>query len=211
MRMCSTKRRHSRGIRSSNSMSNLSITRDQFQPLSEVPTRSNTGNCDNSSRKALARVKRFFQRSSQSHPTFTSEPSTAGGEEVPEELPRVDLTPRTGGSVDETVLVPASAAIGGNIYAEVQEYNESNPMSRIEEGEVDPAVDAEIASAEIQVFGHTYLQPFQDFNKIVTTLSNVSVSILCLYNNHIRGQVHPYVRVALGILDAASQVVPTPS
>ncbi|KAI6100451.1 hypothetical protein EV401DRAFT_2030945 [Pisolithus croceorrhizus] len=199
-----SKKRHFRGIRSSTSISNLSIARDQFQPPFGVPTRSNTENCDNSSRKALARVKRFFQRSSQSHPTFTSEPSAAGGEEVPEELPRVDPTARTGGSVDETVIVPVSAAIGRNIYAEVQEYNESNPMSPIEEGEVDLAADA-----EIQVFGHTYLQPFQDFNRLVTTLSNVSVSILFLYNNYIRGQVHPYVRVALGILDAASQVVLT--
>ncbi|KIK24627.1 hypothetical protein PISMIDRAFT_678019 [Pisolithus microcarpus 441] len=184
----SKKSRHSSGIRSSNSMSNLSTSRDQFQALSGVPTRSNTDDFDNPSRRALARMKRFFHRSSQSHPTFTSEPSTAGGEEVPGELPGVDPTHHTGGSVNEAVTVPVSAAIGGNIYEQVQEHNESNPMSRIDEGEVDPVDDA-----EIQEFSDTYLQPFQDFNAMATTLS----------------KVHPHVRVAVGILHAASQVFMT--
>ncbi|KAI6043559.1 hypothetical protein EDC04DRAFT_666302 [Pisolithus marmoratus] len=182
--------RHSRAIRSFNSMANLSSSRDQSQALSETLARTNTETCDNASRRAFARVRSFFQRSSQSHPTFTSEPSTTGGEVVPQGLSRVDPGRDPRRSINEAALEPVPSAVGKDIYVNVREFDEVNLMSRIDEGAVDLATDDKPMSTKTQAFCHTNFNSFQNFSEIVTTLSNV----------------HPYVQVALGILVAASQV-----
>ncbi|KIN98733.1 hypothetical protein M404DRAFT_827280, partial [Pisolithus tinctorius Marx 270] len=64
------------------------------------------------------------------------------------------------------------------------------PVTDMDVGGVDPATGANTALAETQSFPDTYLKPFNDFNQAVTTLT----------------KIHPYARMALGMLVAISQM-----
>ncbi|KIN98511.1 hypothetical protein M404DRAFT_1005182 [Pisolithus tinctorius Marx 270] len=143
----SKKCRHPRVIGSSNSMSSLSSPRDKSQALAGALVRSKTETCDNSSSRTFARVRRFFQRSSQSHPTFTSGPSVAGGGEAPQELTLVGSAHYTQRSISEAGPEALSAAVDKDIDAEIQEFDED--------------------------FGNMYFTPFKDFKEVATMLSNV--------------------------------------
>ncbi|KAI6139966.1 hypothetical protein BKA82DRAFT_4342372, partial [Pisolithus tinctorius] len=156
----------------------------------------------------LAKIKRFFHRKIQSHQTTATERAHTNTDVGPPE--QVEQSPAPGtevtqGPADETQSASASAAVGQDVDAAVKAFDDINPISRIGVkafddinpisrigcGVISVVDDANTQFTDIQNFSDTYLKPFKVFNEIVTTLSNV----------------HPYAKIALGILSAASNLL----
>ncbi|KAI6158277.1 hypothetical protein BKA82DRAFT_2187176 [Pisolithus tinctorius] len=146
------------------------------------------------SKGGLSRLKRFFHRKTQSHQTAAIEGAQTNTDGGPPE--QIEQTPAPGTEdtqrpADQTQSAPASAAVGKDVDGAVKAFHDINPISPIGCGVISAVDDANTRFTEIQNFSDTYLQPFKVFNEIVTTLSNV----------------HPYAKIALGILSAASNLL----
>ncbi|KIN97223.1 hypothetical protein M404DRAFT_1006269, partial [Pisolithus tinctorius Marx 270] len=142
----------------------------------------------------LAKIKRFFHRKIQSHQTTATERAHTNTDVGPQEQMEQSPAPGTEDTqrpADETQSPPASAAVGQDVEAAVKAFDDINPISRIGCSVISVIDDANTQFTEIENFSDTYLKPFKVFNEIVTTLSNV----------------HPYAKIALGILSAASNLL----
>ncbi|KAI6138501.1 hypothetical protein BKA82DRAFT_4236531 [Pisolithus tinctorius] len=164
------------------------------QDPSQVPPESPAPDIETSSSTSqggLAKIKRFFHQKVQSQQTIATErahTNTDGSPLGQMEQSLVLGTQNTQRPADETQSEPASSAVGREVDAAMNAFQD---MNRIGCGVMSVVDDANTQFTDIQNFSDTYLKPFKVFNEIVTALANV----------------HPYAKIALGILSAASNLL----
>ncbi|KIN97417.1 hypothetical protein M404DRAFT_1006058 [Pisolithus tinctorius Marx 270] len=172
----------------SRSTSNLSSGPAQAPSEGSVST---TETSSNGFRGTLARMRRLHQSNHSQLSSVTPAvvgASTSGGTQEQQGQSQAVPSKDNQKATNRTELEPAPEK---DINDAVRAFDNMDPMSRLGEGAGNIVTDANIAFTDIQNFTATYLQPFQVFNEVVTTLSNV----------------HPYAQIALGILTAASQLL----